>query len=167
VHSIRAANKYCKQIDYEFNHRELTAISFQNNSAGYELRNPFFKGSIAPKDVRFIDNGVKEISVFEGFFDFLSLLVITEKEKLSMINFLVLNSVSSFERSRLKLEQHEKIHLYFDNDPAGMNHTQDALETDLRYIDMSGLYKRDKDINEYLLHKSQVRKSIQKLRKHL
>jgi DNA primase len=164
---LALANQYCKQIHYEFNQREFTAIGFQNNSGGYELRNPFFKGSTAPKDVRFIDNGVKEISVFEGFFDFLSLLVIAEKDKQCMTNFLVLNSLAFFERSRQKLEQHEKIHLYFDRDPAGMKHTQDALERDLRFIDKSALYEKHKDLNEYLVHKSQVRKVIQKLRKHL
>ena len=163
---LELANQYCKQIHYELNQREFTAIGFQNNSSGFELRSPFFKGSTAPKDVRFIDKGVKEISVFEGFFDFLSLLVIAQKEKLPMTNFLVLNSLSFFERSRQKLEQHEKINLYFDRDPAGMKHMQDALKWDLRYIDKSALYKKHKDLNEYLVLKSEVRKLTQKLRRH-
>ena len=164
---LEVANQYCKQIDYEYNQKKFTSIGFQNNSGGYDLRNPFFKGSTAPKDVPFIDNGVKEISVFEGFFDFLSLLVIAKKEKLPLTNFLVLNSLSFFERSRRKLEQHEKICLYLDRDPAGMKHTQDALKWDLRYLDKSALYEKHKDLNEYLVHKSQVRKVTQKLRRHL
>ena len=57
-----------------------SAIGFKNNAGGYELRNEYFKGSSSPKCVTYLDNKADKISVFEGFFDFLSHQSIHQKQ---------------------------------------------------------------------------------------
>jgi len=142
------AEQNCRQVEYNLNGNIFTAIAFKNNAGGYELRSQNFKGSASPKDVSFIDNGAKEVAVLEGFFDFLSLLKINQTNQQILTNFLVLNSLAFFEKSRSIIEKHETINLYLDRDDAGIKCTQKALEWDQKYIDRSDLYKDFKDLNE-------------------
>ena len=100
------------------------AIGFKNNAGGYELRNEYFKGSSSPKYVTYLDNKANKISVFEGFFDFISYQSIIKTSEQELTNFLVLNSLSFFERSLLLMEKHESIHLYLDQDEAGRKCTK-------------------------------------------
>jgi len=75
------------------------AIGFKNNVGGYELRNEKFKASSSPKDISLIEDNTEKLTVFEGFFNFLSYLAIHHKQEQPVTNFLVLNSTSFFERS--------------------------------------------------------------------
>ncbi|MDQ2719349.1 MAG: toprim domain-containing protein [Bacteroidota bacterium] len=58
-----------------------------------------------------------------------------------LTNFLVLNSLSFFERSVLLMEKHESIHLYLDNDDAGKKWLEFAQNRCLKYSDESKLYQ--------------------------
>ncbi len=69
-----------------------------------------------------------------------------EKDK----NFVILNSVSFFERARPFLESHDVIK-YLDNDPAGQNYSRYGLSLSDKYHDKSDLYKPFKDVNEWLM----------------
>lgn len=82
-------------------------IGFPNNAGGFELRNRYFKGSSSPKDVAVIDQNCKQIAVFEGFFNFLSFQAIHKNKEQPLTNFLVLNSLSFFEKSRTLMEKHD------------------------------------------------------------
>jgi hypothetical protein len=73
---IELAEQYCKEVTYEMYGKKYYGIGFKNDSGGYEIRNPYFKTSSAPKDIKTILNGAKETAVFEGFFDFLSFIAI-------------------------------------------------------------------------------------------
>ena len=115
------ANRYCKEVSYWLNDRQYRAIGFKNTAGGYELRNEYFKGSSSPKYVTYFDNKATNIAVFEGFFDFLTYQSIGQTEAQHLTNFLVLNSLSFFERSLLLMEKHERVHLYLDHDNAGEN----------------------------------------------
>ena len=58
------------------------AIGFQNVAGGYEVRNSFFKGCIAPKDITHIrqeGEPREKCLVFEGFMDYLSFLTLRTK----------------------------------------------------------------------------------------
>ncbi len=66
------AQRYCVQVDYTLHGKHYYAIGFENNAHGYELRNPFFKGSYPPKSITRISGGHSRCNVFEGFIDFLS-----------------------------------------------------------------------------------------------
>ncbi len=160
------AEKYCREVRYELYGKVYAAIGFKNNSGGYELRSPNFKGSSSPKDVTLIDNGAKEVAVMEGFFSFLSYLVLHQNQQ-HLTNFLVLNSLSFFEKSRPLMEKHEAIHLYLDRDHAGITSTQKALKWDRKYVDQSHLYKNHKDLNEGLVQQQHAQKQSRGVRKGL
>jgi hypothetical protein len=165
---LDVARKFCEEVDFELNGKSYFAVGFKNSSGGYELRNQYFKGSSSPKDVTFFENGSKEISVFEGFFSFLSFQThqLQHKNFLPNLpklqtNYLILNSLSFFERSRAIMEAHQKIHLFLDCDNAGLACKQKALQWSDKYIDHSHHYSRYKDLNECLV-KTQKRKLDQR-----
>jgi len=107
------ADKYCHEVLFTNSGKEkqYKAIGFKNNAGGYELRNEYFKGSSSPKYVTYLDNKANNITVFEGFFDFMSYQSIYQNQEQELTSFLVLNSLSFFERSLLLMEKHESIHL--------------------------------------------------------
>ena len=145
---LEVANKFCKEIWYKTGENTFCAIGFKNNSGGYELRSPNFKGCISPKYVTWLDNKAESISVFEGFFDFLSYQSMDSIRKVPT-NILVLNSLSFFTRSLLLMEKHERVHMYLDNDKAGKECVTQAMQRTKKVIDESVLYKGHKDLNEW------------------
>jgi len=161
------AGKYCKEVHFEMYDKRFFAIGFENRSGGFELRNSVFKGSSSPKDVRHIScSETKEISVFEGFFSFLSYQTLQQHDN-QLTNFLVLNSLSFLEKSRQLMEENQKINLYLDRDEAGMKYTQAALKWNQKYVDRSHLYKNHKDLNDYLISQNQQLKQSGRQRVHL
>jgi DNA primase len=162
---VRIANEFCKEVVYELGEKQYYAIGFENNSGGYELRNAFTKISSSPKDITVIENGAKDVSVFEGFFDLLSFMAINGREQLRVQNYIVLNSISLFEKARPILETHNKVNLYLDRDQAGLDLASHALSVSEKYRDASSLYKNHKDLNEWLIAEGKsLRKSL-KLKK--
>jgi hypothetical protein len=172
--SLVIARRFCREVDFVLYDKKHTAIGFKNSAGGYELRNEYFKGSSSPKDVTIMENDhSNKCSVFEGFFSFLSFQMLLEKDKKTSLqlpneqtNFLILNSLSFLEKSRNLIENHEQIHLYLDQDKAGIQATQHALKWSIKYIDKSHLYKHSKDLNDYLikLHPREDLKRNQRLR---
>jgi hypothetical protein len=145
------AKQHCKEVDFSLNGRKQTVIGFGNVSGGYELRDEKFKGSSSPKDITFIDTQNKSVSVFEGFFDYLSFIEINQKSDKLQTNFLILNSLSFFNKSWELMDKHEKVNLYLDRDAVGMKYTQEALRRQReKYVDQSFLYEQKKDLNEWL-----------------
>jgi hypothetical protein len=155
------ANTYCMEIHFEVNRKQHSCIGFKNNAGGHELRNAYYKGTIAPKNFTFMQNGHSTVAVFEGFMDFLSF--ITEKEKLLTIpaNYLILNSLAFFEKARMLMENHNNIFLFLDNDEAGKNITAKATASTAKYIDKSGIYSQCKDLNDWLVNQKVMRQKQQ------
>jgi hypothetical protein len=164
---LEIAGKYCKEVLFELYDKKYFSIGFENRSGGFELRNQHFKGSSSPKDVTVISfSTAKQVAVFEGFISFLSYQTLHQKDA-PLTNFLVLNSLSFFEKSRQLMEENKKIHLYLDRDEAGIKHTQTALKWNQKYIDRSHSYENHKDLNEYLLYESQKLKPSLRSGRHL
>jgi len=153
------ARKYCREIVFSLHDKTYSAIGFKNNEGGFELRNQWFKGSSSPKAITSIENGSKELAVFEGFFNFLSHQTIHLNQLLPASDFLVLNSTSFFEKSKLFMEQHDGVHLYLDRDKAGEKCTSKALSWGKKFQDESHLYKGYNDLNEWM---QQIGKSQKK-----
>lgn len=158
------AGNYCREAVFEIYGRSYTAIGFKNDAGGWELRNPFFKGSSSPKAVRFIlGRNTDTVSVFEGFFSFLSWKVLQQRawkrtgNFLIQSNMLVLNSLSFLEKSRTIMENHRSIHLFLDRDEAGRKATRLALGWSEKYRDESGNYQSFKDLNDFLLGQFLIR----------
>lgn len=160
------AGKYCREVIFELNNKRYPAIGFRNNEGGFELRNPWFKGSSSPKAVTSIVNDAKELAVFEGFFNFLSHQTIYQDQQPASSDFLILNSIAFFEKSRPFMEQHNTIRLYLDRDKTGQNCTQRAIESGKKYIDESRLYEDYNDLNEWVqgIGKSQKKGQRQSLK---
>jgi prophage maintenance system killer protein len=153
------SDKYCCEVAYSIGDKSYYAIGFKNDAGGYELRNPNFKASSSPKDVTFVNNGAKELTVFEGFFNFLSYESLCYKNEQQASNFLVLNSTSFFEKSTELMQRHERVHLFLDNDRTGLKFTTNALALDKnKFKDQRQLYRHYNDLNDWLINKSQSQK---------
>ena len=157
-------NAFCREVSYRLHDRNYYGIGFRNDSGGFELRNPYFKASSSPKDVTTFSNGSSEVKVFEGFMDFLSFRAI-QKDEGPLHDYMVLNSLSFFEKARHFLEQHEHIGLYLDRDTAGQNCSRKALALSGKYKDESNAYDGFKDVNDWLVNagKGQRKRQRKKL----
>lgn len=146
---VEIARQYCREIRYEMNGKTYFGIGFKNDSDAWEIRNPYFKNSSSPKDITTFKNGADEVCVFEGFMDFLSFKTHHKNLPEKSQDFVVLNSLSFFERARPFMEGHRSIRLYLDRDVTGKNCTQRALSLSTKYQDESRLYKNHKDLNDW------------------
>lgn len=163
--SLEAAKTVLYEVNFEVNNKRYYALGFKNNSGGFELRNKYFKGSSSPKDITLINqNDSESVSVFEGFFSFLSYQTMFNNQGIELTNFLVLNSLSFFEKSVEKMMSYPSIKLYLDNDPAGERCVQLALGLSEKFIDERHRYKDFKDLNEKLMQSKPTLKHKQRLR---
>ena len=143
----------CQEVHYSLKDKNYYALGFKNDSGGYELRNEYAKLSSSPKGTTLIDNGTKELAVFEGFFDFLSYRALYDKQLDHQRNFLILNSASFFEKSIPLMQTHDRVHLYLDTDKTGQKCTQQAIALDSqKFVDERGLYAKHGDLNDWLMH---------------
>ena len=154
---FEVASRYCKELHYDLHNKRYFAIGFPNDKGGYEVRNKFFKGCVAPKGTTFIKAGnepSRECNVFEGFFDFLS--AVTINQNAAQKDNLVLNSIIYLRKSTDLLSQYDHIHAYLDNDEAGRKAVQ-TLKDSLgeKVIDHTADYKGCKDFNEFLVKNQQ------------
>ena len=152
---IEIARTVCKELHFDTRGKHYFGIGFPNIAGGYEIRNPFFKGGITPKDISLFHNEKSKQScfVFEGFIDFLSFMMLRRKENggLKRQDYLVLNSVSNVKKALEPLSHYENIQCFLDNDEAGRNaYLQLSKELGKPVTDASTLYNGYKDLNEYL-----------------
>ena len=85
---MELAKRECSEARFTHNGKRYFAIAFPNGSGGYEIRNRYFKGCIAPKEISHIRQSGKARNtcyVFEGFMDYLSFLTLRQ-EKLSELS---------------------------------------------------------------------------------
>lgn len=147
------ADALYREVTFEMYGKNYYAIGFKNDLGGYELRNSFFKGSSSPKGITTVDYGADEVSVFEGSFDYASLLTIMQNQDRKETNYLILNSLSFFERARPFMERHSRVNLYLDRNTAGQNCSRYALCLDKeKYQDKSAFYAQHEDLNDFLVH---------------
>ena len=170
---IEIARTVCKELHFDTRGKHYFGIGFPNIAGGYEIRNPFFKGGITPKDISLFHNEESKQScfVFEGFIDFLSFMMLRRKENdgLKRQDYLVLNSVSNVKKALEPLSHYENVQCFLDNDEAGRKAYQ-ALLMGLKVpvIDSSGLYADCKDLNEFLCcQNSLLQKSVREQRRGL
>jgi hypothetical protein len=155
------ARRFCKEVSYQLNGKDYYAIGFKNDAGGYELRNRYIKGASAPKASTFIDNGAKEVTVFEGFFNYLSHMTIHRGNEMPPSNYLILNSTSFFEQQLPLMQAHDKVALFLDNDNTGDKWTSFALSQDKdKFKDERHLYKGYNDLNEWQVKIGHAHKPI-------
>lgn len=156
---IETARTVCKELHFDTRGKHYFGIGFPNISGGYEIRNPFFKGCIAPKDIShfYAEEPKKVCLVFEGFMDFLSFMTLRRKENdgLKRQDYLVLNSVTNIHKAAKRLSRYDSVQCFLDNDETGRNsYLQLSKELGKPVTDASTLYNGFKDLNEYLCAES-------------
>lgn len=146
---FNVAKRYLKEVHYKVYGKHYYALGFKNISKGWELRNPVWKGCIAPKDISMRNkySGSEKVNVFEGFFDFLAYLTFRGVEADKRYMSVILNSAALKERVN-----YPNIRFFGDNDAAGDEvfkyFDQRCNVEDFRYV-----YKGYKDLNEWLIAK--------------
>lgn len=128
---LKTAQKHLIEVIYTQAQtgKDYYALGMANRSGGFEIRNKYFKGSIFEKDITILPakpvsetevNPENKVSIFEGFFDFLSAVkyygnTLTEGEVIIMHSVAFQNSVIAY----LTARSFSRIYTYFDNDRAG------------------------------------------------
>ena len=162
------AKRECKELHFTHNGKPFFAIGFPNRAGGFEVRNSFFKGCVAPKDITHIrqrGEPREKCLVFEGFMDYLSFLTLRTKNcptmpDLDRQDYLILNSTANVKKAIDVLGQYERIHCMLDNDKAGYEAALAiALEYPHRVRDFSHNYRGYSDLNDYLCGRKQERKN--------
>ncbi|WP_347296959.1 toprim domain-containing protein [uncultured Bacteroides sp.] len=154
------AQRHCVQVDYELHGKAYYAIGFENMAHGFELRNPFFKGSFPPKAISHFVKVNARCCLYEGFIDFLS------GEKFGFNDYndvIVLNSVANIGKAIPMLNDYSVMLCFFDNDAAGQAaFSRLEKEFGTKVCDKSSLYPNHKDLNDYLM--AQIQKQNRKPR---
>lgn len=148
------ANVHCTEVEFRIAQRTYKAIGFRNNSGGYELRNSWFKGSSSPKDVSLIKTGSTNLTITEGFFDYLSLHQLRDnaiQKETADSDHLILNSISFMRKSLPLIKTYRSRTLFLDNDQAAEKAKAFLKASNVDFVDRSSLYAKHKDINEMLV----------------
>ena len=172
---LDTARLHCSEVHYRVADKSYFAVGFRNDTGGWELRNRYFKGCIAPKEISHTRQSGKARNtcyVFEGFMDYLSFLTLRQEScpnypELDGQDYIVLNSVSNVNKALYPLGSYERIHCFFDNDHAGIEALQQIRKeySRDRYIrDASQIYSGCKDLNEYLQKQVERKRQVQSVK---
>jgi hypothetical protein len=161
---LEVAHHHLKEIRVQNTRTKkcFTALGFQNEESGFELRNPFFKGCLGAKAISFIRGRAPKpdgIHLFEGFMDYLS-AVSELNGQLFKADTIILNSLSCLKQAIPYMQNYgyRVAYSWMDNDPAGKKATA-ALseffraEADLQHTPMNNVYAPHKDVNAWHMHK--------------
>lgn len=158
-------SRYCRQVTYHVTGHEctrFTAIGFPT-AEGWVLRRPFegrgakrCTGSccslLGPSGEPATDPASQRVELFEGFFDFLSWLVLKDTP-VPCCDVCVLNSTSNLSRAMDFLAGHERISCWLDNDPAGKKALAAVRDAFPRAEDHLRELGSLDDVNELLVHR--------------
>ena len=158
--SLETAQLWCKEVIYRLTslpRSQFYGIGFRNDEGGYVLRSATKKrcSSGGMTSLRCPECGFKEnVSVFEGFMDFLSWFEYNGFTELPC-DVCVLNSVVNVKNACSWLSSHARIELYLDNDEAGRKASDDITKncSGSSVEDLSYIYEGYKDFNEMLQDK--------------
>ena len=151
---LSVAKAYCSEVLFRNMKRTYYAIGFANDALGWEIRNMYFKGCIAPKAITTISKATDVLQIFEGFMDFLSWQTLNPS---STCDTIVLNSLALLPRIQEKIKSYKQVESFLDNDDAGRKSFEVLKHFCPSIIDGSVRYRTHKDINEWLVAQSKVK----------
>ena len=151
---LTVANSYCSEVLFQNMKRTYYAIGFANDALGWEIRNMYFKGCVAPKAVTTIKRGTDRLQIFEGFMDFLSWQTLHPS---SACDAIVLNSLALLPRIREQIVGYKEVESFLDNDDAGRKSFAVLRQMFLQVVDGSARYREHKDLNEWLVAQSKIK----------
>lgn len=148
--SSKVANMYLKEVHYQAKGKRFFAVGFQNDKGGYELRNGLnFKGGKTLNAITTIDKGTEDVLLFEGFFDYLSVIECTNRLYMAK-TAIILNSCNNINHLSDHLIKGKTLHCYLDNDEAGERVVNWLINRGCSVKDWSkSIYPNHKDFNEY------------------
>lgn len=154
---LTVANSYCSEVLFQNMKRTYYAIGFANDALGWEIRNMYFKGCIAPKAVTTIKRGTGRLQIFEGFMDFLSWQVLNPS---STSDAIVLNSLALLPRIKEQIAGYREVESFLDNDDAGRKSFAVLKQIFPQIVDGATRYPEHKDLNEWLVAQSKVKEKL-------
>lgn len=153
---INILKRYYKQVSVRFpgsNHDPFKVhlcLGFINDGKGYDLRNSYLKVASPPKTITTIKGKGSERYLFEGHFNFTSLLSYFNLDELPGTVY-VLNGVGQ-SGALAEFLRGKHIYYYGDVDSSGNKVLDALLERDVRVTDCRRLYKGFNDFNDYILN---------------
>ena len=120
-------SQFAKEVHWRNKGKRYFALGFPNESGGWVLRSSIFKGNILGGGISIQVLGQpKKIKIFEGWFDFLSYLKLSEATDFKAI---ILNSTANLSLMLMLdiLKECETIDLYLDNDATGERCTNNFI----------------------------------------
>lgn len=157
---LSVAKAYCSEVLFQNMNRTYYAIGFANDALGWEIRNMYFKGCIAPKAITTIKRGTDRLQIFEGFMDFLSWQVLNPS---STSDAIVLNSLALLPRIKEQMMGYREVESFLDNDDAGRKAFTVLKQMFPQVIDGAARYRVHKDLNEWLVAQSQLKEKQPRL----
>ena len=148
------ASAYCSEVLFRNMKRTYYAIGFANDALGWEIRNMYFKGCIAPKAITTISKATDVLQIFEGFMDFLSWQTLNPS---STCDAIVLNSLALLPRIQEKIKSYKQVEGFLDNDDAGRKSFAVLRQMFPQVVDGATRYRAHKDLNEWLVAQSKVK----------
>jgi hypothetical protein len=154
--SPQIASKYLVELSIRFPYgkspdRITRVLGFKNDSGGYEMRTKSLKISNSPKNITTIKNGGGDITLYEGFFSFLS--DITRNGEYERLDVVVLNSLSFLPVLMSFWPKDTKIIGFLDNDASGDKATLCLQKEFPCFEDFRGTYRGYNDWNDMLCGK--------------
>lgn len=163
--NIEIAKLYCKEIHYSVHGKPYFAIGFPNDSGGWVLRSPTFKGCTSMDVKTYHTSSNKDACLlFEGFMDFLSYLTLKREQKPNQ-DAVILNSVTNFPKTIKQLSDYPVINAFLDNDESGKRVVLELQSYSKQVNDQSIYYNNCNDLNDYLCERSKPKVFIPKKRK--
>ncbi len=124
------------------------AAGWQNETGSWVVRPLSYPVSLGPNAISFLPGSMDRLSVFEGFFDYLSWLT---ENPFSNDSVLVLNSVSNAQDGIAKAMGFGNVTLYFDHDTAGRKATLDFMTAIPATTDGAHIYEGYNDYNDKIV----------------
>lgn len=156
--SHNVLKQYCREVEFvyeDWDHVSHSAIGFKNDKGGWELRSPSQKVGNSPKYWTTIRReSSKGALIFEGFFDFLSHVMLTNNEDYSVkyLDCYILNGLAFAPWLKEDLDIYPFVGVYLDHGIAA-NEVMETYFQEDRYHDLRSLYDGFGDYNEFWKHK--------------
>jgi hypothetical protein len=162
---FKVVNDYLEEITF-FNKKsgkKILALGIENESDGYEVRNPFFKSSLKAKAISIVrgKHPQTRIHIFEGMMDFLSVVTMRNGKHFDD-DVILLHSVTNLNKAAefLKGNIYTDIYTWMDNDQGGNAATEAWKEFcqnhSLKHFPMNQTYKPYKDVNAFHMAKLEL-----------
>lgn len=147
------ASRECVEVHYRMRGNGISRSVSKTGRGGLEIRNPYFKGAVSPKDITHVshntgDRRQSSVLVFEGFMDYLSYLAL--KKGQAVPDCVVLNSVANLPKAMDILRSYGQVCCFLDNDEAGKKAVEEIGRQCEKVIDKAMHYLPHKDLNEFL-----------------